>query len=229
MENEKTSQYPSQTPLFIKEQSVGRVELFQAVWSAAEDLLSVDLSKREEGLKRLVELDAARFYPLIGYLLITRLNEPDTPLRSEIVRALSNALLPDLDGKQPPEESRSMLSRHLAQMRTRQVYALLQVLEYDVLTAVHVDRLLNLCPYASNHLAEILLDRKTPLPLREQAIEVIGRVGFLEAIPVLERLASRMESRQNGQGTMPLTPLSNPREITLLPVVRKALVCLRAP
>jgi|GEM_PF-415334 len=229
MENEKTSQYRVQPPLFVIEQGIGRLELFPAVWSAAEDLLSEDLRAREDGLRRLMELDAARFSPLIGYLLVTRLTEPDTSVRVGIVRALSEALSADSDGQPPPEESHSILCRYLAQMRTRQVYALLQVLDYDMTTNMHVDRLLNLCPYAGNHLVEILNDRKVPISLRVHAIEAIGRVGFLDTLPALERLEARLESRQNGQVTMAFAPAAGTKEIEFLPLIKKALACLRAP
>lgn len=229
MVNEKTSQYSTQSPLFIIEQSINQIELFPTIWSAAEDLLSADLRKRQDGLSRLVELEAARYSPLIGYLMVTRLNETDTAVRSGIVQALSEALSPDRDGKPTPEESYRILCRYLAEMRTRQVYALMQVLDYDILTARHVDQLLNVCPYAGNHLTEILLDRKTPISIRKQAVDAIGRVGFLDTLPVLERLAARLETRQNGQASMSFAPASIPQEIELLPAIKNALDCLRAP
>jgi hypothetical protein len=229
MVDERNSQFSPQSPLFIIEQSIGQIELFPTIWSAAENLLSEDRNTREEGLRSLIELDAARYSPLIGYLLVTRLNEPDTIVRAGIVRTLSEALSPDENGKPTPEDSYSLLCRHLSEMRTRQVYALLQVLDYDISTARHVDRLLNLCPYAGNHLAEILTDRKSPKSIRKQAVEVIGRVGYLDTLHVLERLESRLETRQNGQKTMPFAATASPDEIELMPAVKKALAYLRAP
>jgi hypothetical protein len=229
MVDERTSQFSPQSPLFVIDQSIGQIELFPTIWSAAENLVSQDRNKREEGLRSLMELDAARYSPLIGYLLVTRLNEPDTAVRAGIVQTLSEALSPDDDGKPTPEDSYRLLCHYLAEMRTRQVYALMQVLDYDLSTARHVDRLLNLCPYAGNHLAEILTDRKSPMSIRKQAVEAIGRVGYLETLPVLERLESRLETRQNGQKTMPFAATTNPEEIELLPEVKKALDYLRAP
>jgi hypothetical protein len=229
MVNDYISQFSPQSPLFKIEQSVGQIELFPTIWSAAENLLSQDRNEREEGLRCLTELDAARYSPLIAYLMITRLNDPDTAVRAGIVQALSDILSPGRDGKPTPEESYSLLCHYLAEMRTRQVYALLQVLDYDISTVRHVDRLLNLCPYAGNHLAKILVDKRLSLSIRKQAVEAIGRVGFLDTLPVLERLEARLETRQNGQGSMPFAPAAYNGEMELLPAIKGALACLRAP
>lgn len=233
MENQDNSQLPFETPISIIDPKTESIDLISDVWSAAqsaaEDLLSDDLFTREEGLTRLVAIDAVRISPLIGYMLVTRLTEPNTALRVKIVRALGDALASNLDVHPSSRHWVSMIRQHLAQMRTRQVYSLLQVVEHDNSTTTHIDGLLNLCPYAANHLAEIAVDRKTPIPMREQAIEAIGRVGFLDSIPVLEKLALRLESRQNGQKTKPFTLPPGCKETDLLPAIKKALDCLHAP
>jgi hypothetical protein len=55
-------------------------------------------------------------------------------------------------------------------------------------------------------------------------------VGFLEAIPAMERIQSRLETRLEGQQSMPFAPVSHDSdEVDLLPTVREALAALRAP
>ena len=56
------------------------------VWGAAEALTSPDLETRHVGLRQLVDQDAVRHYPLIAYLLISKLAEPDIALRAQVVR-----------------------------------------------------------------------------------------------------------------------------------------------
>lgn len=219
-----------QVPLFELEESTGSFELFPAVWVAAEDLVASDSRTRRSGLERLLELGAARFSPLIAYLLYTRLTDPNIALRAKVVRALGDALGADKDGRPGPENVRQTLCYHLGQMRTRQVFALLQVLEAQATLQAPIARLVNACPYAGAHLADILSDRKAPFEVRARAAQLIGQVGFLDALPALERLAARLEARQNGQGTMPFAPPpAAQNEVELLPAVKTALDLLRAP
>jgi hypothetical protein len=57
----------------------------------------------------------------------------------------------------------------------------------------------------------------------------IGTVGYLEAIPALERLAARLEARLSGQQAMTFAPPSQSEENELLPIVRSVLHLLQAP
>ena len=52
--------------------SIDAVELFPAVWSAAEAIISPDPQVRMQGLEQIAQTQAARFSPLIAYLLFTR-------------------------------------------------------------------------------------------------------------------------------------------------------------
>jgi hypothetical protein len=59
-----------QQPLLIKlDESTGRVELFPAVWSAAENFVVCEGDLCLDALDQLVELNAPRFSPLVAYLL----------------------------------------------------------------------------------------------------------------------------------------------------------------
>ncbi len=84
-------------------------------------------------------------------------------------------------------------------MRTRQIFALLQVIEFDKSAEEAVSSLLSYCSFAGGHLAQILSNRTAPLSIRRQAAHFIGRIGYLDALPALERLASRLESRRDDE------------------------------
>ena len=220
---------PPQPLLFNLEESIAKIELFPEVWIAAEGLTSPHPAVRRDSLELIQELQAPRFSPLVAYLLATRLTDPEIAFRSQVVKILGEVLDQDEYGKPAPENVRQTLIAYLSQMRTRHTFALLQVLTQDPSLDRYVANLLNTCPYAGNHLADILTDRKTPLEIRKQAGRMIGRVGFLDALPALEKLAKRLEARLNGQRSMPFAPLSAPEEMDLLPIIQTALTLLRAP
>lgn len=218
-----------QLALFEAQTSRGRLELIPAVWSAADALTSAEASVRGGGLEQLSLLGAARFSPLVVYVLATRLNEPDVELRAQVVKLLAQVLLPDAQGEIAPDNVHRTLSHALAQMRTRQVFALLQVAEHVADTRAAVVRLMGECTYAGNHLVEIFTNRSLALWARKMAIWMCGEVGFLSSLPALERLAGRLEIRLSGQQSMPFLPNDNGDELELLPLLRKAIERLRAP
>ena len=65
--------------------------------------------------------------------------------------------------------------------------------------------------------------------MREMAANFIGRIGYLDAEATLDRIANRLESKMNGQKTMPFSRIEENDEKLLLPSIRLALECLRAP
>lgn len=207
----------------------GAVELFPAAWTAAEALVSADEKLRRAALVRLQELGAPRLSPLIAYLVATRLSDPDMELRTQAARIIGSLLVVDAHGNASPAPVRSQLAHTLGQMRTRNVYHLLEIALADPETSPHLTRILNACPYAGRHLADIAMDRMLPLNLRKQSVWFIGAVGYLDAIPSLERLAARLESRLSGQQSMPFAPPGQAEEMELLPIVRSVLELLRAP
>ncbi len=212
----------------ISEISTGAAELFPAVWGAAEGLASPDVKIRTAALERLVELGAPRLSPLVAYLVATRLSDPDLGLRCRVIKVAGELLSLDDQGRLAPEPVRRHLSAHLAQMRNRSIFCLLEAASHDPQTAPNIARLLNACPHAGNHLADILSNRNAPLAIRRQAAHFIGRVGFLDTLPVLERLSTRLEARLNGQQSMPFAPSSAPDEADLLPSIQYALHQLRS-
>jgi hypothetical protein len=110
------------------------------------------------------------------------------------------------------------------------LYGLLQVSQAFPDSSNEVARLLNACPYAGRQMADILSDRKIPLPIRQAAAHFIGVVGYLEAAPILERLEARLTARLNGQQSMPFASTevgAAGNESELLPGIRLALLMLK--
>lgn len=209
-------------PLFDSDLPPLAADDLPAVWAALEALCAPDPAQRRAGLSRLQALDAVRRAIPAACFLVSRLEEPDLALRGDLIGTLAAAL----DG-QARAEVRQAVRAELRRLRRRPIFALLQAAEHDPRLTEAVTRLLSANPYAANTLADLLEDRRMPLPIRRQAARFIGRVGFLDALPALERVARRLESRQRSQAQMPFAPRPLLREEGLLPTVREALAALR--
>jgi len=215
--------------LEVRELHSGGFEFFSMAWDAAEALTSPDLETRRLGLEQLVEMRAARVSPLIAYLLVTRLTEPDSALRAQVTKAVADVFSPDEEGQYVPEAVRERMKLYLAGMRTRPIFALLQTVEQDPSVEAEVVTLFKHCSYAGAHLSEILMDRSAPLSIRKLAVQFIGRVGYLDGLPALERLSSRLESRKNGSNDLAGDKAEANDVTSLLPLIEEALNFLRAP
>ena len=178
-----------------------KAEVLPVIWEAIESLASPELMNRITGLGRIIKLDAIRQHPLVVYVLMTRITEPDIELRTRIVKLLGSIL--DLDLRESKKAALSLeavkktLTSALSGIRTRQIFALLQVVEFDKSAEEAVSSMLSYCSFAGGHLSQILSNRTIQLPIRRQAAHFIGRIGYLDALPALERLASRLESRRD--------------------------------
>lgn len=221
---------PSQPVLFdLGESSSGMVELFPGVWHLCEGLISADIAIRRSSVDQLLLMDAARLLPMVAYLLATRITEPELDIRARVVSTLGEILLPDRQGRPSSEAVRQCLGAYLAQIRTRQIYAMLQVLPRHPELEPGVARLLNGCPYAGNQLADILSSRKVPLEIRRYAVRMVGLVGYLDAIPALERQLARLETRLHGQTSLSFAPVDMVEDADLIPDIRRALAFLQSP
>jgi hypothetical protein len=219
----------SQPVLFnLIDTTTGEVELFPSVWGAAEEFISPEVSMRRKGLDTLRQIGASRLSPLIAYLIATRLIDSDLELRKLIILTLSEVLEPDREGKLAPDGVLRTLTAYLTQMRTRIIYMLLEAAASDPLLQPHVARILNCSPFAGNHLAALLQDRKTELAIRREAARMIGLVGYLEVIPMLEKMETRLSARTGGQQEMPFAPPSSPEETQLLPLIVESLRLLKS-
>jgi hypothetical protein len=220
----------SQPMLFdYADTATGALEFFPEVWSAVEKLTSPDLLVRRDALDRLIVLDAARLSPLVAYVVATRIFEPDIALRYKVVDLLGKILTPRETGKLTPPEVRLHLKEYCLLMGRRGFLQVLEVAEAYPEAESKIAALLNLCSQSGDELAKIMTDRRMPLNLRRQAINFVGRVGFIDAIPSLEKLEQRLESRMNGQKAMAFAPPSTQDENSLLPVVQATLTLLREP
>lgn len=211
------------------ETSAGALELFPAVWNTAQCLAHPEANVRKEALDKLEEMGAPRLSPLVAYLVATRLLDPDLEARQKVVRILASLLTPDSEGRETDRVVRQYVTDYLSQMRTRNVYSLLQVAAHAEGLDQAVGLILNACAYAGEHLSDIFNDRKIPVPIRKKAIMLAGQVGYLDTIPELERLQARLEARLSGQQAMPFASGDLPEEAELLPLVRQALELLRTP
>ena len=178
-----------------------KADALPVIWEALESMTSPELLNRITGLRHIIKLDAVRQHPLVVYVLMTRITEPDIELRTRIVRLLGSILDLEVRGHKKAATSleavKKTLVTALAGMRTRQIFAMLQVIEFDKSADEAVSNLLSYCSFAGGHLAQILSNRTAPLSIRRQAAHFIGRIGYLDALPALERLVSRLESRRD--------------------------------
>jgi HEAT repeat protein len=213
----------------FSDSATGVAELFPSVWCALEELTSPNEGLRHQALDRLIEIGAHRLSPLVAYVLATRLDDSDIEVRYRVIQALGDVLSPQDASLEAPELVRQHIKYYVSQMRRRNIYALLQVAEHKISAESSVAALMNACSYAGNALIDIFSDRKTSLPIRRQAIIFVGRVGFLNAIPALEKLADRLAARLNGQSAMPFAPPTEADDKSLLPAVQTALTLLKTP
>jgi hypothetical protein len=220
----------SQLTLFELSNTVsGAIEIFPEVWGALEKLTSPDVLERRDGLDCLIVLDAPRLSPLVAYLVATRIFDPNLELRYKVVDVLGKILRPRETGKLASPKVRSHLKEYCMQMGRRGIFMLLEVANAYPDAESKIASLFNLCSQSGENLVKIMSDRKISFELRRQAIIFIGIVGFLGAIPALEKFENRLESRMNGQKTMSFAPPSVSDENSLLPVIQTTLAMLQEP
>jgi hypothetical protein len=197
------------TPSGLDDSNNNRLELLKEIWEALESLCSPDLMDRISGFQRLIDYDAVRQLPIATYVLATRLTDPDIDLRTRIARTLGCLVNASQNGGGPSESVEKVLLVQLSAMRTREVFALLQVVEYDRSAESCIADLFSYCSFAGEHLSQILSNRSVPAEIRRQAAYFIGLIGYLDALPVLERLALRFEKRSDESEVLILPALQN--------------------
>ncbi len=221
--------YFPQLGLFeIEKTATGTAELFPAVWRALEGLASPDAQERNRSLDELISLDAPRLSPLVAYMLATRLVDPNIKFRARVIETLGD-IISSSNGDKMPIEVRRHLKAHCTVVGRGTVLAMLEVAEVASSVESQIAAIFNLCSHSGAILTELITDRKVPVTLRRHAIHFIGKVGFIEAIPRLERLVDRLTSRSNGQKRMSFAPPSEPDESTLLAGIQTALQQLKEP
>ena len=206
----------------------GKLELLPQMWYVAEALASPSSANRRAALEFIYEQQVAKFSPLISYLLMTRIDEPDINMRQDIISLLADVLQPDNDGITATDQVRIVLYESFSQLDQNKILSILKTAETDPLLEPQVEVLLGASANAGDHLSQILLDREQPLEIRELAVKYIGRVGFLDAEPALKRIAHRLEAKFDGQQIMPFSRLDHKDELLLLPAIKSALYYLQA-
>lgn len=201
-------------------------------WMAGEMFVSPHVEERRRGFALLVGSEITRRSALTQHLLASRLDEPDMPLRAQIIQAIADYFeVREREYRYPPE-IRAAVAGHLRQYDRPQVLALLETQGSPEDGALNLgseslSRLLERIPNASLHLTRLAGDKTVGLELRCAAVELIGRVGFTDAVATLEGLEARIEGRRAGQLTMLFAPPDYPDEATLLPAIKEALNQLR--
>ena len=181
----------------IEEQSEGSTSpknLYQ-IWEAAELFISPDLSERKKGFERLVELGAVKQHPVIVFILASRLSVPDLSVRSFIVRVLAGLLEESKATQDQLEDSKYILINYLSQISSKDVFSLLELAEVDPPSKDYVVQLLCSCASAGDLLKSIVINRDNPIELRLLSLDIIGKVGYLEALNDLERMERRIRNK----------------------------------
>lgn len=193
-------------------------------WKAAQDLIHPDVELRRSGLETLMAFGAASYSPLLAYLLVSRLAEPELQLRARIVKELSRLLDLPFNGNQAINEVIYFLKNNLSQMHRNQIVSLLNLADAEENTYQHVCKIIGQCSYAGDHLADIIADRGSGLAMRQIAARLVGDIGYLSALPTLERISSRLEAKRNNS-SLGLDRLNG--ESALLPILQDALSQLK--
>jgi hypothetical protein len=218
-----------QLPLFDYGESIANVvELFPAVWQATENLISPDPTTKQRGMDALIELGAQKVSPLVAYMVATCLNDPDIDIRQRAAVVLADLLIIDTGSKQIPDEVRKVVVNYLHNTNEAMVFGLLEAALANVQVEKSIYHIFNVSPYIGRYLGDIIVQWKNPLPIRQKAIYFVGLVGYLEELPVLERLFNRLEARQNGQYLMSFAPPTSKSDDDLLPYLRIAIDQLKA-
>ncbi|MBI3763527.1 MAG: hypothetical protein HY260_16905 [Chloroflexi bacterium] len=198
-------------------------------WLAAEKFVSSDPQARREGLAILAGHLDLLFSPLVGFLLVCRIDEPDLTLRKQIACALARCFEKDDSLYLAPKETRDNLSVLLRRAGRMQVERFLEVLgdgaEPGVAEAVV--RLLDRIPDASILLTKIAADRLAPFATRFAAIVAVGELGAVGALPALAGLKTRIEGQLAGQIAMTFAPPSSPEEEKLIEALKTTIARLR--
>jgi hypothetical protein len=219
-----------QLPLFVYGEPVENiVDLLPSIWNATEALASPDPITRHHGIDALLELGAQRILPLVAFMIAICLSDPDIYIRRRVAYILADLINNEPVGRQTPENVRKVVTNYLHNMREETIFGILEVAVIDPLVEKSIFYLLNTCPVAGKYLGDIIAQWKNPLPIRQKAVHFVGLVGYLEALPVLERLLNRLEARQNGQYAMAFAPTSmKSSDEDILPYLRVAIHQLSA-
>ncbi len=202
------------------------------LWQAAELLVSADTNLREQGFTLLTHHETARFSPLVCYLLVSLLDDPDLALRAASIHVLAGVFARNNDQYIAPDETRNYVSELLCRFRSEQIVHMLEVMGGSELsdTRAHPEalaRLLDRTPDVNQHLTHIAANRRQDHKIRIAAVHTIGELGLLAALPELQSIRNRISTRRAGQLSMRFAPLADPAAAELLQVLEETIQLLQ--
>jgi len=170
------------------------------LWDAAEGLLSPDSSIRDSSIDHIQKVGGFSQSPLVAYLLISRICEPDLEIRFHLIQLLGKLI--DFGSQGPTFSDQAIIfaKEALDQMGKDQLIRILEVAEGYLTAEGAIGNLLKLSSYAGVGLSGIVNDRKLPVSLRQQAIYFCGEVGYLDSRTTLQNLAQRVEKLRSRSG-----------------------------
>lgn len=172
----------------------------QELWETAEALISPDPYLRESALDQLKEIDGVNQSPLIAYLLVSRISEPDLEIRFHLIQLLGSLVDFDSPGQHLTDQALRIAKDALDQINKFQLIRLLEVADSYLAGESAIKSILILSSYAGTILSGIVNDWKLPISIRQQAVFYCGEGGFLSSRPTLQNLIHRVEKTRNRPG-----------------------------
>ena len=201
-------------------------------WIAGEMFVSQHLQERVRGFAILLGSEGLRRSPLTVQLLTARLDEADLGLRCQIIQAIGDYF--ELRGSEYryPAEVRAGVAAQLRKFDRPEMQALLEahLAAHEGAGRLTLDaqaHVLERVPAASALLVKLAYDRSVAVHIRRAAIDLLGKIGFTDALSALEGLQSRIAGRQAGQLAMAFAPADYADEGSLLPILQTTLDILR--
>jgi hypothetical protein len=213
-----------QLPLFVYGEAPEDIgDLLPVVWNATEYLASPDAMTRHHGIDAILELGVQRVSSLVAFMIATCLNDQDIYIRRRAVYILADMISREAGVRQAEGPARITILNYLHNLSEGSIYGLLELAIMDPQVEKPLAQLLNACPAAGRYMANILSEWKNPLPIRQQAVYYIGVVGYMEVLPVLERLLDRLQARQSSQYSMSFASSPARSDEDILPYLRTAI------
>lgn len=174
--------------------------LEKVLWEAAEGLISTDPDIREKSLDRFKEIDGFSGSPLLAYVLVSRINEPDREIRYYLIQLLGSLVDYESPGEHFSDQALVTAKKALDLLGRDQLIRILEVSEHYLTAEVPICNILKLSSYAGVGLSGIVNDRKIPVSMRQQAVFFCGEVGYLSTRPTLQNLVQRVDKSRSRPG-----------------------------
>jgi len=172
----------------------------QRLWETAEGLVSPDPNTRESSLDNLKEIDDFHRSPLIAFLLVSRISEPDLEIRFHLIQLLGSLVDFGSSDQHFSDQALVFAKDALDQMERIQLIRMLEVSDRYLTAERAIRNILKLSSYAGVVLNGIVNDRKLPVSLRQQAVFYCGAVGYLSSKTTLQNFVQRVDKSRTRPG-----------------------------